>query len=72
MRTDEATIEAIIALSRAFDVKVTAEGVESASQLDTLKSLGAEYAQGFFFSKPRPPQRIPELLDAMASDCLSG
>ena len=33
-------------------MKVIAEGVETPEQASQLKSLGCEYAQGYFFSKP--------------------
>jgi EAL domain-containing protein (putative c-di-GMP-specific phosphodiesterase class I) len=33
-------------------MEVVAEGVETLEQMSVLKSLGCEYAQGYFFSKP--------------------
>ncbi len=41
-----------------------AEGVEDASQVAILQSLGCRYAQGYFFSRPVPADR---LLEAMAA-----
>jgi len=41
---------------------VVAEGVETQVQLDLLKDLGCERAQGYHFSKPVEPQSILKLL----------
>jgi len=48
----EAVVHAIISLAHHMGVGVVAEGVELASQLESLRSLDCEYAQGFLFSKP--------------------
>ncbi len=45
-------IAAITSLAHALDVRVLAEGVETAEQLAVLQSLGVDVAQGFFFSRP--------------------
>lgn len=54
---DAAITAAIVALARSLRMKVTAEGIETQAQLDYLKSLGCDEAQGFYFSKPLP---VPE------------
>jgi diguanylate cyclase (GGDEF)-like protein len=51
-RQDRALASAIIALARSLDLKPLAEGVETAEQLNTLRSLDCESIQGFFFSRP--------------------
>ncbi len=45
-------IQAIVMLSRRMGVNVIAEGVETANQFQALKSLGCEYGQGYYVSKP--------------------
>ncbi len=45
----------------------TAEGVETAEQLEFLRNEGCSEVQGFFFSKPRPASEIPEMLRAELS-----
>ncbi|QPG60304.2 EAL domain-containing protein [Shewanella eurypsychrophilus] len=45
-------ILAMIAMAHALGIRVVAEGVETAAQLDYLKHINCDYAQGFFFSEP--------------------
>jgi EAL domain-containing protein (putative c-di-GMP-specific phosphodiesterase class I) len=47
-----AIVAAILAIGFALDIPVTAEGVETEAQLGTLRGLGCERAQGFYFSQP--------------------
>ncbi len=53
---------AIVALGRALRLSVVAEGVEQWSQLGRLRTLGCEFAQGFYFSRPLDPASIESLL----------
>lgn len=45
-------IQTILALARSLGLKVIAEGVETEDQLNQLKKLNCEGAQGYYFSKP--------------------
>ena len=45
-------VEAIIRLARDLGIHVIAEGVETAKQLESLRSLACEHGQGFLFSRP--------------------
>ncbi|MEZ5610929.1 MAG: EAL domain-containing protein, partial [Rhodocyclaceae bacterium] len=49
---DAAIAEAIIKLAHSLGLRVVAEGVESAAQLDILARHGCDIAQGFHFSQP--------------------
>jgi len=44
--------QAIIALGKAFDLRVVAEGVENESQMTILKASNCHHVQGYFFSRP--------------------
>lgn len=51
---DEAIIDAIIAMAHRLKLKVIAEGVEEAEQLDFLRMHGCDRVQGYFFARPMP------------------
>ena len=50
-------------LARQIGVPVVAEGVETPEQLARVRALGCEYAQGFLFSPPLPPEDIVAFLE---------
>jgi EAL domain-containing protein (putative c-di-GMP-specific phosphodiesterase class I) len=52
---DRAIVQALLDLARAFDLRVVAEGVESAAALAVLEGMGCRSAQGFHLSRPLPP-----------------
>ena len=45
-------VRTIITLARSLEMDVVAEGVETAEQLEQLRALGCDYAQGYIFSRP--------------------
>lgn len=49
-----AIIAAIITMTSKFNAEIVAEGVETAEQAQHLKQLGCRYAQGFYYSRPKP------------------
>lgn len=51
---DAALIEAILAVAKHHNLHVVAEGVETAEQLEFLRTRGCESYQGFYFAKPMP------------------
>lgn len=65
---DYAIVEAIVQLARALRLRVVAEGVEEARQLDALLDLGCDLAQGHHFAKAQPVERFTELLAAEGDD----
>ncbi|MEH6356764.1 MAG: EAL domain-containing protein, partial [Marinobacter sp.] len=62
---DLALCEAIIGLAHKLDLKVIAEGIETAKQRDLLIAAGCDYGQGYFFSKPLPELEFDTLLKSI-------
>lgn len=59
---DRAITEAIIAMGKSLGVVVVAEGVETAEQQTFLSGRACDEMQGFYFSKPSPPDVFADLL----------
>lgn len=57
-----AVIQATIALARTMGMKVTAEGVETLEQAETLRVLGCHYLQGFHFARPMNVEQVAAYL----------
>jgi len=57
-----ALVAAVLQLVRACGLEAVWEGVETAEQAQILRDLGCHSAQGYYFSRPVPPEQIPELL----------
>ncbi len=55
-------VRAIITLAQQLGLHTVAEGIENSSQLEAVRSLNCEYAQGFLFSKPVPDEKAEGLL----------
>ena len=49
-----AIVRSIVALAKTLDLYTVAEGVETAEQLELVRHIGVDHAQGFFFSPPLP------------------
>ena len=63
--TDPATLEIvriIVMLAHGLHLTVVAEGVETQAQVDLLKDIGCELAQGYLYSKPVSAEVIEQLL----------
>jgi diguanylate cyclase (GGDEF)-like protein/PAS domain S-box-containing protein len=57
-----ATVETIIEMGRNLDLRVIAQGVETAEDLEFLWAHDCDEAQGNFFSRPVPPDQLAKLL----------
>ena len=60
-------VELVIEIADYLGVPVVAEGVEDKSQVDQLKSMGCELIQGYYFSKPVPPEEFNKFIEAEIS-----
>jgi EAL domain-containing protein (putative c-di-GMP-specific phosphodiesterase class I) len=55
---EAAIVAAVISLSHALGLRTVAEGIETIAQVDRLRALGCDLAQGFYFAKPGPPDEL--------------
>ncbi|GAB1641123.1 putative bifunctional diguanylate cyclase/phosphodiesterase [Krasilnikovia sp. MM14-A1259] len=61
--TESATLtEAVIGIGRALRLQTVAEGVETSAQWTTLRELGCDLGQGFYFARPSEAEAIGRLL----------
>jgi len=58
----EVIVQTVLALGGRLGMKVTAEGVETLEQLDTLKRQGCTKAQGYLFAAPMPADEVLRFL----------
>jgi EAL domain-containing protein (putative c-di-GMP-specific phosphodiesterase class I) len=59
---NDAIVRSTIALAHSLDLEVIAEGVETQTQLETLKQLGCECGQGYLLSRPQTAVETEALL----------
>jgi EAL domain-containing protein (putative c-di-GMP-specific phosphodiesterase class I) len=59
---EESIVSAIIVLAHSLGMDVVAEGVETAEELSILRKHHCDKMQGYFFSRPVPPQDFEALL----------
>ncbi len=59
---DRELINSIISMAHSLNLKVVAEAVETESQLNYLRQIGCDYAQGYYFSKPLSASKMEKFL----------
>lgn len=59
---DIAITDAVIALGRALELEIVAEGIETKAQAEFLRARGCAQAQGPLLATPRTPEAITDLL----------
>ena len=60
-RADDALVRSVLELGQALDMQIVAEGIEEASQLDSLRDLHCGIGQGYFFSEPVSDEQLTEI-----------
>lgn len=56
-------VELVTDIAKFMKIPAVAEGVESQSQLDILKKMGCDIIQGYYFSKPVPPEEFVPFIE---------
>ena len=59
---DTIIVDHVIGMAKALGMVTVAEGVEQAEQVERLRELNCDLAQGWYFSHPQPPSVITSLL----------
>jgi diguanylate cyclase (GGDEF)-like protein len=67
---DAVIVQSLIELGRNLGLRVVAEGVESERVSNELTTLGCNYAQGFFTSRPMPPDEVVKWMNIMSGPTL--
>lgn len=55
-------LAAIMQMARSLNMQTIAEGVETREQVEFLKSIGCQFVQGFYYSRPLPAQEFEKLI----------
>jgi diguanylate cyclase (GGDEF)-like protein/PAS domain S-box-containing protein len=55
-------VNSMVSIAHGLGLEVVAEGVEEKHQADYLTGLGCEYLQGYYFSRPIPPNEVVDIL----------
>lgn len=61
-RKNTKMLDAVIDIAYSLEVSTIAEGVETAEQMFALKEMGCDVVQGFYFSRPLPPEDFERYL----------
>ena len=62
-KTSMKLVELVLEIARSLNVPVIAEGVETEEQLLLLKEMGCDIIQGYYFSKPVPPEEFVPFIE---------
>jgi len=59
---EESLVHSIVRLGQTLHLQTVAEGIEDTEQLERLRRLGCELAQGYYFGRPDSPDVITDLV----------
>jgi EAL domain-containing protein (putative c-di-GMP-specific phosphodiesterase class I) len=63
---DDRIVAAVVDLAANLGLRSIAEGIETKHQLDRLRELGCDQAQGYYFARPLPPRDVPQAIEHSA------
>ena len=55
-------VDVVLNIARHLQVPVVAEGVETEAQMNRLRAAGCDLIQGYYFSRPLPPEEFEKLI----------
>ncbi|MEP3669243.1 MAG: EAL domain-containing protein, partial [Roseibium sp.] len=58
-----AVVKSIIAVAKALDLDVTAEGIETITQRKIMQELQCDYLQGYLYSKPQSSDGLSSFIE---------
>ena len=61
--TDRRLVQLVLDIAKYLNVPVVAEGVENERQLEILKNASCDMVQGYYFSRPLPPNEFEKLIE---------
>ncbi len=67
MRRDDKSlrmVKLIVDIAKFLNVPTVAEGVEDEVQVEVLKKMGCDLIQGYYFSRPVPPEEFEKFMEA--------
>lgn len=59
-------VQSLVEFGHGCDVRVVAEGIETADEATALRALGVDYGQGWHYGRPGPPEALAEIAGAVA------
>jgi diguanylate cyclase (GGDEF)-like protein len=65
---DAAIVTAIVRMARSLGLRTVAEGVETIEQLEQLRALGCDAAQGYYFGRPMAAARYRNILERLRGE----
>ncbi|KEA63766.1 diguanylate cyclase [Marinobacterium lacunae] len=67
-KADQGIVKAVLGIAESLEMRVIAEGVESAEELELLRALGCDEIQGYYISRPLPPAEIEPIIEGYNQD----
>ena len=55
-------VRAVVSMAHGMELKVVAEGIEQKYQVELLRQFQCDYVQGYYFSKPIPPEDFVQFM----------